>query len=309
MRNFNRRNKRVAGPGFHVNVKIDQFAISAMRGRHGGISRQSAYLPSSGDAEIYDIKEQELLVSKRKSAMYHDGFSHVFSAINGYHVPDSKMDKQAVKDYILKEVAFMGIATTEQKSDDSQAISQGLVSQVGGVTTILNNGNATIHPTDKVMLDINLEPNRASITRDKGIPRDKIRFSVRPADDDEDLIKRAAAMCSRAPYSKEDLKRKRTALKQKETDLQAKRKKSKDAPTDQALKDEYDEAKRRFIEEKNKLAQAEAGEKTCNLKSPKQLKEFMMNYRHLNSLVIGKAMSFAKPGDRFEIMLQPRHSL
>ena len=116
MRNFNRRNKRVAGPGFHVNVKIDQFAISAMRGRHGGISRQSAYLPSSGDAEIYDIKEQELLVSKRKSAMYHDGFSHVFSAINGYHVPDSKMDKQAVKDYILKEVAFMGIATKRTAS-------------------------------------------------------------------------------------------------------------------------------------------------------------------------------------------------
>ena len=39
------------------------------------------------------------------------------------------------------------------------------------------------------------------------------------------------------------------------------------------------------------------------------IRQFLQNYRHLNELVIGKAMSYAAPGDRFEILLQPRHSL
>ena len=43
--------------------------------------------------------------------------------------------------------------------------------------------------------------------------------------------------------------------------------------------------------------------------SEADLQKFLQNYRHLNERVIGKAMSYAAPGDRFEILLQPRHSL
>ena len=48
---------------------------------------------------------------------------------------------------------------------------------------------------------------------------------------------------------------------------------------------------------------------SLDLGNPKNLQTFLQNYRHLNELVIGKAMSYAAPGDRFEILLQPRHSL
>ena len=42
---------------------------------------------------------------------------------------------------------------------------------------------------------------------------------------------------------------------------------------------------------------------------PKDLKQFLQAYRNLNCRVIGKAMSYARPGDRFEILLSLRHSL
>ena len=187
---YQRRQKRVAGPGFHVNVKMDQFQIATMRGRNG-MTNQSSLLPSSSHPEIYDIKEQEILVAKRTTgSMYHDGYTHVFSALNGYDV-GGRTRKQDIIDFILSDVKFVGIATTEQKADD-RLIDQGCVATVAGVQTIINNGTKPIHPTQKVMLDINLEPGRASITREKGIPRQKVRFSVRPADDDLFLIKKAS---------------------------------------------------------------------------------------------------------------------
>ena len=190
------RRNRVAGPGFHCNVRYDQFTVAQMRGR-GGVKPSHPKLPASTHSEIYDIKEQEILVAERASgAMYHDGYTHVYSALNGYSVPDpiaQKNNDDSLKNYILNRVKFVGIAVTEQKSDDT-LIDQGLVAQVGGVVTILNNGTKHIHPTDKVMLDINLQPGRSSITREKGIPREKVRFSVRPADDELEIINKALGM-------------------------------------------------------------------------------------------------------------------
>lgn len=355
---YQRRAKRVAGPGFHVNVKMDQFQIATMRGRSAttnGMSGTSELIPSSNQPEMYDIKEQEILVSKRTSgAMYHDGYTHVFSVVNGFDISPLTFGAPAsqVRDKILEQVRFVGIATTEQKADD-RLIDQGCVATVGGVVTVLNGGTKPIHPTDKIMLDINLSPGRASTTREKGIPRQKVRFTFRPADDDERLIGRALNMCDqydlgnpaeRVAYE--------NAVKQAKADHKA-ADKAVQAVKLRGLKpgvplspggttaavapqtqQDYDKEMKDLRQERadraKDLATAEANLDNCPNGRPgrggallnntttvgaadtlnkSKIREFLQNYRHLNELVIGKAMSYAAPGDRFEILLQPRHSL
>lgn len=307
---YQRRQKRVAGPGFHVNVKMDQFQIATMRGRNG-MTNQSSLLPSSSVREIYDIKEQEILVAKRTSgSMYHDGYTHVFSALNGYDC-NGLQAKQDIINYILSDVKFVGIATTEQKADD-RLIDQGCVATVAGVQTILNNGKFHIHPTQKVMLDINLEPSRASITREKGIPRQKVRFSVRPADDDMELIRKASKMCVINDLSnpaeklkyEEAVKDAKKALEEAQAALNSAR----NTDEEGAKRDARNQAQKDYNKAKSNLKMCD-DDSSLDLGKPENLQTFLQNYRHLNELVIGKAMSYAAPGDRFEILLQPRHSL
>ena len=332
---YQRRAKRVAGPGFHVNVKMDQFQIATMRGKSsiGGITGQSPLIPSSNQPEMYDIKEQEILVSKRTSgAMYHDGYTHVFSVVNGYDIGNLGLaaSAQMVKDKILEEVRFVGIATTEQKADD-RLIDQGCVATVGGVVTVLNGGEKPIHPTDKIMLDINLSPARASITREKGIPRQKCRFTFRPADDDMRMIGRALNMCNlrdtNDPAQARELAAEIKELKKKWKEKQADLNKIKKArlslveendlaalaankELEEKARAERNKAEKDRIQLEQNLKDCDGGLLTDNVAlDASKLKEFLSNYRHLNELVIGKAMSYAAPGDRFEILLQPRHSL
>ena len=312
---YQRRQKRVAGPGFHVNVKMDQFQIATMRGRNGVVG-QSPLIPSSSQPEMYDIKEQEILVSKRTSgSMYHDGYTHVFSVVNGYDV-GPLTDATSIKNKILEEVRFIGIATTEQKADD-KLIDQGCVATVGGVQTIINNGTEAIHPGQKVMLDINLSPARASITREKGIPRQKVRFSVRPADDDLRLIGKAMQLCDKYDMNKkEDLEE-----YQKKVEKAKKARDEAQAELNKAKEEKRPEGNFRAARNAAEVALREARKnlKVCDngkeqlgggvLMREEDLQKFLQNYRHLNELVIGKAMSYAGPGDRFELLLQPRHSL
>lgn len=312
---YQRRAKRVAGPGFHVNVKMDQFQIATMRGKNG-ITGQSPLIPSSSQPEMYDIKEQEILVAKKTSgSMYHDGYTHVFSVVNGYDV-GTETDPNRIKERILSEVRFVGIATTEQKADD-RLIDQGCVATVGGVVTVLNNGNEPIHPTQKVMIDINLHPARASITREKGIPRQKVRFSFRPADDDITLVGKALKMCPDNKLDTEDRRKEyESELKQATREYNEAIAAEKKARADGDDEDKIQglRAARKALDKKRKDLQLNlkncAGTLDGNLAlNNEKLLEFLQNYRHLNERVIGKAMSYAAAGDRFELLLQPRHSL
>ena len=109
--------------------------------------------------------------------MDHDGYTHCISSANGFDgtgtIP-ANASTEEVAEYILSNVQFVGVATTEYKP--SRAYSeQGFVAQVGGVTTLINEGESTIKPGDKVALGLNLKVGRKT-SRDKGIPRDKIRF-------------------------------------------------------------------------------------------------------------------------------------
>ena len=69
---------------------------------------------------------------------------------------------------------------------------QGFVAQVGGVTTLINEGESTIKPGDTVALGLNLKIGRKT-ARDKGIPRDKIRFCLVKAGNSRALANQALA--------------------------------------------------------------------------------------------------------------------
>lgn len=292
-RNHIRKN-RVAGPSFNINVKYDHDTVAAMRGSYG-TGNQSSLLPASSQKECYDIKEQEILVAKSTAgSMYRDGFTHVFSSVNGYDVGGAT-SREGIKSKILNEVRFIGIATTEKKVDDRQ-MGNGLVATVGGVVTILNSGEKNIYPSDKVMLDLNLNPGRASKIREKGVPRQKVCFTVSPADDDEELIKKAREMC---PGSLKDQKTE-DEIKALKKDMEEKRKIRDQDPTKQG---DYEKAKRKFLQAQQNLKKCPKNRKV------EHYRNFLQAYRLLNQRIIGTAKSFAKPGDRFEILLQPRSAL
>lgn len=184
---FNRRPKRIAGPGFHVNVRYDDQTVAEMR---SGNTTNPKLSRSTSD-ECYDIKEMELLVTKKVSAMYRDGYTHCFSMLNGYNA-DYLKDKTTAADIesaILDNLKFVGVAVTEYKPSKAYS-EQGFVAQVGGVVTLLNEGSATIKPGQKVKIGVEVD-RRRMVTRDKGIPREKIRFCIKPADDTDRMIAKA----------------------------------------------------------------------------------------------------------------------
>jgi hypothetical protein len=65
----------------------------------------------------------------------------------------------------------MGVAQTEHKFEKNLKIDQGLVACVGGVVTVLNESEDTIHPGDHLVLGL---PHGGAMQ--SGIPKQKMRF-------------------------------------------------------------------------------------------------------------------------------------
>ena len=291
---FERRPKRIAGPGFHVNVRYDDATVSQMR---TSSSASSKLKPARSD-EVYDIKEMELLVAKKDTAMYYDGYTHCFSCVNGY--PNTaNLSALAIKNKILSEVRFVGAAVTEYKPSKAYS-EQGFVSQVGGVVTLINESKSIIYPGQKVKLGLELSLNR-NITRDKGIPREKVRFCIQPADDELHTIINAltnsgltladlncAGGLNNAQIRVEKIVEAQQILNNKK-----------------ATKTEKDAANKQLDTYVNTLKAQRA---TGNPPDCGNLAKFLKAYREENELIIGKALGLAKSGDRVEVLLQPRHS-
>jgi hypothetical protein len=151
--------------------------------------------------EIYDVKEQEFLVGYKaeKGARYMDGYTHCFSSANNFSIkkPDDKaklseMSIAEVKEAILKDVVFVGVASTEFIPTTAYQ-EQGFVAQVGGITTVMNESHDTIYPGDKVMLDVSLRTSgvRSKAISQKGIPQEKIRFTIKRAATSAELVRQA----------------------------------------------------------------------------------------------------------------------
>lgn len=286
---FNRRQNRIAGPGFHINVRYDD---QTMAMAHSNASAPNPRLSlGRTQKENFDVKEQELLVCLASSGMYHDGYTHCFSFANGFPDEDVKNagdDPDNVAEAVLSKVRFVGIATTEYKP--SRAYSeQGFVAQVGGVTTLINEGETTIKPGDKVALGLNLKIGRKT-TRDKGIPREKIRFCLVKAGNSDTIIQQALT-CARGgadPAKPGDVKKAQTELAKAE---------KKAARTGATAAD-----KAAVIKAKSDLQAFQLCKGGVD-----GLKDFLAKYQQLNERVIGKAASYARPGDRLEVILQPRN--
>tara|TARA_B000000437_G_scaffold171053_1_gene127191 strand:- start:488 stop:1369 length:882 start_codon:yes stop_codon:yes gene_type:complete len=290
--NFNRRQNRIAGPGFHINVRYDD-QMMAKAHSTASMPHKSLNL-GRNHLENFDVKEQELLVCKRGSSMYHDGYTHCISSANGFSGSgDSKvvgLDNEALAEWVLSQVQFVGVATTEYKP--SRAYSeQGFVAQVGGVTTLINEGESVIKPGDKVALGLNLKIGRKT-ARDKGIPRDKIRFCLVKAGNSRANIAKAldaTGQSGSAPASSVRDAQKAVA------DAEKNAKKNKD-PSKQAG---LDAAVQKAKSDLASLSICRTG--------VDGMVDFLNKYQELNERVIGKAASYARPGDRLEVILQPRN--
>ena len=271
----NRRPNRIAGPGFHINVRYDDSHMA--RAMSSANSAHPKVQMGTNQREVFDVKEQELLVTKKGNTMYHDGYTHCISVANGF---PNTAGVTNLEEEIMKQVQFVGVATTEYKPSKAYS-EQGFVAQVGGVTTLINEGEDTIRPGDKVCIGINLTTGRM-VTRDRGIPREKIRFCIKKAAVGDDMILAAinSSDCKVAPPNKAEVLAAENGLKQA--------KKTKD---------------------KEKIATAQAAltaAKTC-LGGTDGIKAVVKKVQQLNERVIGKAASFARKGDRLEVILQPRN--
>lgn len=280
---FNRRPNRIAGPGFNINVRYDDQHMYRARSSNNNANPE---VNKGVTVENFDVKEAELLVANKAATMYHDGYTHCFSSANGF--PESTGASAAdVEEDILSKVRFIGVAVTEYKPSKAYS-EQGFVAQVGGVVTLINEGRDIIKPGDKVELGLNLQSKRR-ITRDKGIPRDKIRFCIQKARSKNELIKEAAKASGGS------------VAKDKQAAEQA-------LAAAKALgeADATEKAKKRKAIKKAEADLAKCSSGDCTFKTD-DLADFLDTYEQLNSRIIGKAYSYAKPGDRLEVGLQPRN--
>ena len=295
---FNRNMKRIAGPGFHVNVRYDDYQVSKQKnnGKAAEILNRGRRLP-----ELFDVKEQELLVSMDSSrqANYFDGYTHCFSSANGMTGTDGKSADQPdeLKEAILKQVKFVGVATTEF-IPKAGYMEQGFVAQVGGVTTILNESNENIYPGDKVMLDVNVNYAR-KVTREKGIPREKVRFTIKRALTSDEMLTEALAGITLSSGSG-DAKFAAAVTAAKAAVTAAK------AVTPAKSRNEIKRLEGKVKKAEREEAAAKAAAGIGGATGRDTIKSVIGKLRILNERVIGKAYSFARPGDRLEIGLQPR---
>lgn len=299
---FNRRQNRIAGPGFHLNVRYDdQTMAEAMS------VRPTTNLLQAGRTrrENFDVKESELLVCMKKGAMYHDGYTHCFSFANGLK---SSMPGAAgktgtstfVEEDILSQVQYVGVASTEYQPTKAYS-EQGFVAQVGGVVTLINEGPDQLKPGDSVSLGLNLKINKR-VTHDKGIPRDKIRFCLVKTKVGDNMINEAI-LNANLNLSAEPRTTPVAELQEIMKEIDAVKVKSIAAASigdmDAFNKENMNLGK---LYEQLTEKQADAmGTKVADLKM------FLEAYQELNKRVIGKCASYARQGDRVEVILQPRN--
>lgn len=298
---FNRRPNRIAGPGFNINVRYDDQHMYKARSSANGADKD---VNINNSVENFDVKEAELLVAMNKGTMYHDGMTHCFSSANGFPKGTSGL---SVERDILSQVRFIGVALTEYQPSKAYS-EQGFVAQVGGVVTLINEGTDIIKPGDKVELGLNLSKRRKQ-TREKGIPRSKIRFCIQKASNSTQKITQAIkeatgnpavgnAAAAEAVEFATALATAKQAVTAKNTEIAAEADAAKKAKLTKALKK---------LEEKESKAQAKVDNCAGCSYSTNDLKGFLSAYEKLNNRVIGKAYSYARPGDRLEVGLQPRH--
>ena len=168
--------KKVYGPAFYINCQFDSLVSFSAR------SRSNCFFPTHPDREIHDIKPGEILLCKKKQAGSASGKARVISFLNGLCDGSTKDNYVKFNDYIRDNYTFLGVAETEHKATGKRDL-QGLVARVGGVVTVLNESEGTIHPGAAIVAAV---PQSISnnLSGRKGVHPDKARCVFREINDD-----------------------------------------------------------------------------------------------------------------------------
>ena len=151
--------------------------------------------------ESYDVMEGEILMSHDKSQAYRDGQIHCFSFANGLgrDIPsgikraldgpdnDERKAARALARYmILDKLQLVGVAVTnfDAKNNSAQDMQQGFVGNLSGLNTIVNTGDSQIRAGDYVYADLPTawkfdDDPFAKFKKQEGIPLDKLLFATR----------------------------------------------------------------------------------------------------------------------------------
>lgn len=184
---------------YDYNVQYDMRQKSQARNSRG--ATEGLYSAPIHE-ESYNVMEGEILMANEQAKHYRDGQLHCFSFANclGAGLPaalqtalmssDSDTAEKArtlARFMILDKLTYVGIAVTgfDAKSNSYQDMSQGFVATFGGMNTITNTGRGEIRPGDWITVDIpdQLKWDDDPFNRYKkaeGVPLDKLLFATVP---------------------------------------------------------------------------------------------------------------------------------
>lgn len=199
-RRARKRHKPIARvTSFDINVMYDlRRKMATKRDRSGAEGLFSCPIHE----EAYDVMEGETLVSIDKSQAYRDGGVHCFSFANGLgaEIPSDMKEKIAngpsdeerknarilARYIILSKLQLVGVAVTnfDASRNSHQDMMQGFVANVSGLNTIVNTGDAQIRPGDYITVDLPThwkfdDDPFSKHKKQEGIPLDKILFATR----------------------------------------------------------------------------------------------------------------------------------
>jgi len=153
--------------------------------------------------QSYNVCEGEILMAKEQSKHYRDGQLHCFSFANsaGDKVPAvirtaclngatsaAKAGAQKLAKFmIMDDLTYVGVAVTgfDSTSNKYQDMTQGFVATFGGLNTIINTGKKEIRPGDWITIappeDLKWENDPFNkFKKQEGIPLDKLQFATVP---------------------------------------------------------------------------------------------------------------------------------
>lgn len=198
-RRARKRHKPIARvTSFDINVMYDlRRKMATKRDRSGAEGLFSCPIHE----EAYDVMEGETLVSIDKSRAYRDGGVHCFSFANGLgaEIPSDmkemiangaesarKIARELARYIILSKLQLVGVAVTnfDASRNSHQDMMQGFVANVSGLNTIVNTGDAQIRPGDYITVDLPThwkfdDDPFSKHKKQEGIPLDKILFATR----------------------------------------------------------------------------------------------------------------------------------
>jgi len=168
--------KKVYGPAFYINCTFDSLASYSAR------NNSNCYFRTHPDRELHDVKPGEILLCKKKQAGSSSGKARVVSFLNGLCKGDTNLENRKegyvmFNRYIREHYSFLGVAETEHKATGKRDL-QGLVARVGGVVTVLNESDETIHPGAAIVAAVP-EEIASNLSGRKGVHPDKARCIFR----------------------------------------------------------------------------------------------------------------------------------